>query len=456
MQMYKRIRILHSFAAGLLVVMVCCFAGCSKQPAKTESNHAEASSADAMLSSDSNAENSKLEENSTVSNLSSNDSASSDKQAQASSHKTSVPSSVSSKATSSKQEQKPQVKQYYTSTVGLWYTVWWDSEGQPYYDHHWTKETRTTPARFGRYATDDTEKLKWDLNYFKKIGIDYLILDDTNNHQADGGNIASHINACFKLANSLGTSGAPKLCIAGGNPLLHNQADLMESEMSIFKGYATKYSNTYFQWKGKPLFVNFVLPQYFKYTNANFTIRNACGHTSEAKSAAESGKYNLNEQGLYGWVFDYEFKGAEAYGVNPGWSRSHNGLEIGKAEINRENGDLYRRLWLRALKAKPEMIVIASWNDHAEETGIEAVILSEDIAGREAEKKNPYLYEQMTEGYLALKTGYVKGYYYKAENDSNIYQYTGSKLQKVSSVPEGGVLLWIPDDYYDWAGVARG
>ena len=107
------------------------------------------------------------------------------------------------------------------------------------------------------------------------------------------------------------------------------------------------------------------------------------------------------------------------------------------------------------MKAKPEMIVIASWNDHAEETGIEAVNLSENIAGREAEKKNPYLYEQMTEGYLALKTGYVKGYYYKAESDNNIYQYTGSKLQKVSSVPEGGVLLWIPDDYYDWAGVTR-
>ncbi|MDD6237040.1 MAG: hypothetical protein PUB00_06630, partial [Clostridiales bacterium] len=438
-------------------VMVCCFAGCNKQPANTESNSSGISSADAILSSDMNVENSKLEENSTVSNLSSNASVSSDKQAQASSHQAAAASSsVSSKVTSSSQEQKPQVRQYYTSAIGLWYTVWWDSEGQPYYDHHWTKETRTTPARFGRYATDDTKKLKWDFNYFKKIGIDYLILDDTNNHQADGGNIASHINACFKLANSLGTSGTPKLCIAGGNPLLHNQADLMESEMSIFKGYATKYSNIYFQWKGKPLFVNFVSPQYFKYTNANFTIRNACGHTSEAKTAAEAGKYNLNEQGLYGWVFDYEFKGAEAYGVNPGWSRSHNGLEIGKAEINRENGDLYRRLWLRALKAKPETIVIASWNDHAEETGIEAVNLSEDIAGREAEKKNPYLYEQMTEGYLALKTGYVKGYYYKAENDSNIYQYTGSKLQKVSSVPENGVLLWIPDDYYDWAGVARG
>ena len=454
--MYKRIGMLRSFAAVLLAATVCCFTGCKQQPEKASSKQLNAASDNMTLSSDISAENSKLEENSTVSNLSSNDSVSSGKQVQVSSNKTPVTSAAStSKAISSTQGQKPQVKQYYTSTIGMWYTVWWDKEGEPYYDHHWTKETRTTPARFGRYATDDTEKLTWDFNYFKKIGIDYLILDDTNNHQADGGNIASHINACFKTANSLGTSKVPQLCIAGGNPLLNNQMELMESEMSIFKGYATKYKNIFFQWKGKPLYVNFVLPQYFKYTNANFTVRNSCGHTSEAKSAAEAGKYNLKEQGLYGWVFDYEFKGAEAFGVNPGWSRSHNGLSSGAAEKNRENGDLYRRLWLRALKAKPEMIVIASWNDHAEETGIEAVNLSENIAGREAEKKNPYLYEQMTEGYLALKTGYVKGYYYKAESDNNIYQYTGSKLQKVSSVPEGGVLLWIPDDYYDWAGVTR-
>lgn len=69
--MYKRAGILHSFAAGLLAVMVCCFAGCNKQPANTESNSSGISSADAILSSDMNAENSKSEENSTVSNLSS-------------------------------------------------------------------------------------------------------------------------------------------------------------------------------------------------------------------------------------------------------------------------------------------------------------------------------------------------------------------------------------------------
>ena len=344
---------------------------------------------------------------------------------------------------------------YYDAAVGMWYTVWWDSEGQPYYEHHWVNETRSTPVRYGRYATDDTEKLRCDFSYFKRIGIDYLILDDTNDHQADGGNIASHINACFKTAAAMGRAAAPQLCIAGGSPLLNGSVERMDAELSIFAAYANRYKDTYFNWKGKPLFVDFVLPRLFGYKNDKFTVRNACGHTSEANAIAQAGKYNVKEQGLFGWVFDREFPGAEAYGVNPGWSRSHNGLQSGSPALSRENGDTYRRMWLRALKAKPETIVIASWNDHAEETGIEAVRLSETVEGREDEGKNPYLYEQMTEGYLALKTGYVDGFYYKAESDTQIYRYSGGRLQKVSSVPADGVLLWIPDDHYDWAGVKR-
>lgn len=44
-------------------------------------------------------------------------------------------------------------------------------------------------------------------------------------------------------------------------------------------------------------------------------------------------------------------------------------------------GEHYRRQWLEAVKRKPQTIVIASWNDHAEETGIEAVELLEPLTG---------------------------------------------------------------------------
>lgn len=59
------------------------------------------------------------------------------------------------------------------------------------------------PVKDGYYASDDPQKLWEDFSYFQRIGIDYLLLDDTNNHLADNGNIARHIDACFKTAEEM-------------------------------------------------------------------------------------------------------------------------------------------------------------------------------------------------------------------------------------------------------------
>ncbi len=344
---------------------------------------------------------------------------------------------------------------YYTSRVGMWYTVWWESESSnpAYYTHHWVKETRVEPVRFGRYATSDEAKLEYDFRMFNQWGIDYLILDDTNNHLADSGNIATNINKIFKAAKRLGEE-TPKLCFAGGQPLLQNDEEGMKKEMDIFYSYATKYPDQTYCWKNKPLFVNFTSPAFYSWRDEEdrFTIRPAGGHTSEGwKTREENG---LTETGMYGWVFDRQYDGSEVYGINPGFSRDHNDLASSSAPTSRENGDLYTKAWLQAVKNSPEMIVIASWNDHAEETGIEAVnIIGEVIEGREKESLNPFFYEQITQGYLALKTGYLEGFYYRAENDTVTYRYENGALKKVSSVPEMTAVIVVPDDYYSWSGV---
>jgi lipoprotein len=225
--------------------------------------------------------------------------------------------------------EKPK-KEYYSSAVGMWYTVWWDSKeaDAQYYEHHWLKETRVKPLKHGYYAADDPAKLQDDFTYFNRIGIDYLILDDTNNHMADGGNIASHINACFKKAKELGNK-APKLCFAGGSPLLGGNEEGMIGEMDIFYGYANMYKDNTFFWKGKPLFVNFNSPNNYGWQDpkGRFTMRPAAGHTSEGKGYIQ--KYGLDKIGMYGWVFDYQYNTSEVYGISPGWSRSHNGLSSG-------------------------------------------------------------------------------------------------------------------------------
>ncbi len=343
---------------------------------------------------------------------------------------------------------------YFTSKIGMWYCVWWDSQekNSKYYESHWLKETRVKPVKHGYYATDDVLKTEDDFKYFNTIGIDYLILDDTNGHFADEGNIASHIEACFKTAQNLGQDGSPELCFAGGGPLLSNNKSGMKSELDIFYSYATKkYKDNYFMWKDKPLVVFFIDPMNYGYTDDRFTIRLSSGHVSESIKVKE--QYNIQSNGLWGWVFDMQYKDSEVYGINPGWSRSHNGLHYGSEPKSRENGKRYVSMWLEAIKANPETIVIASWNDHAEETGIEAVNILIPIEGRENE--DPYFYQKVTEGYLALRKGYLENWYYRAENDTVTYQYRDGKLYKVNSVSEKDVVILLPDDYYSWSGVIK-
>ncbi len=364
--------------------------------------------------------------------------------------------SVTASPTTTTATEAPQVREYYSSAVGMWYCVWWDSEEKDafYFNHHWEKETRIKPVKFGYYATDDEAKLEYDFKMFKRWGIDYLILDDTNNHNADGGNIAQHIDACFMMARQLGEE-APKLNFAGGRPLIDGNVSGMQAELDIFAAYAAGYRDNTFFWKGKPLFVNFNIPKNYGYQDAEgrFTMRPAAGHVSEGW--AYQYKYGINETGMYGWVFDVQYEDSEIHGISPGFSRSHNGLGTTVPPISRENGDRYRNEWLAAVKRKPEMIVISSWNDHAEETGIEAVELLEPIEGRGEE--DPFFYEKITEGYLALKTGYLDGFCYRSESDPQMYRYdaASNKLVKTSGVDAHDPYIIVPDDYYDWAQVPR-
>lgn len=342
--------------------------------------------------------------------------------------------------------------QYYSSAIGMWYNVFYDSKKKDpfFFEHHWIKETRSKPVEDGYYAADDPDKLYKDFSYFKKIGIDYLILDDTNNHFADNGNIAEHIDACFKAAKDLGDR-APKICFAGGRPLIDGDEPRMQEEMNIFYDYYERYPQNTFIWKGKPLFVNFNYEFNYCWQDGKerFTMRPAAGGTFEGAHVAH--KRNLDKTGMYGWIFNYQYPSSEVYGVTPGFSRSHNDLGTILPAIPRKKGARYQREWLNAVRRKPEMIVISSWNDHSEETGIEAVHLLEAVEGRDSEEKNPFYYQQITEGYLALKTGLIDGFYYRPADEMAAYRYQDGRLIRFDA-GEWDPVIVLPEDYLDYVG----
>lgn len=56
--------------------------------------------------------------------------------------------------------------------------------------------------------------------------------------------------------------------------------------------------------------------------------------------------------------------------VMPGYTDAHLSREA-PMEHDRAGGDLYRRQWEHALAARPDTVLVYSWNEHFEETGIE-------------------------------------------------------------------------------------
>lgn len=115
-------------------------------------------------------------------------------------------------------------------------------------------------------------------------------------------------------------------------------------------------------------------------------------------------------------------------GVNPGYSKVHYGVD--GYYIPRENGKTYINMWLDAIKSNKEAIILCSYNIHPEETGWEAVKPIRKVENdNEDPYKDPFLYEKITEAYLALRYGFIEGFKYKEES-TDVYLYRQQKLEK--------------------------
>lgn len=333
----------------------------------------------------------------------------------------------------------PTLNEDFQPQIGIWYTVWWDDK--PPYDSHWDEWTRYTPI-IGEYSAGDPEVIRRHMEWIKAAGIDYVILDDTNGHFADGGNIAKNIDVIFDVVESMPEGTAPYLAVAIGGALWLQNSILdhrLEANI-IYNKYAHRPS--YYHWKGKPLLINYTTPDWFdRWDDDRFTVRHATGTVSHAGPQTP-------DTGLWGWVFDRHVPNSEVYGVMPGWGTAH--LGRGTTPIDRDDGKLYTQMWMDALSRNPEMIVIVSFNDHAEETGIEAVVPKSDDAPPWVDQygnPTPDLYEQITRGYASLKHGFLEGYAYRVEDSDQIYVYEDGHMVPVAAAPPRQPVIVLPRAY---------
>lgn len=341
---------------------------------------------------------------------------------------------------------------YYSSQVGTWFTVWWTAKGEKTFDH-WTRKdwTRVRPVDYGYYSSGDENYLASVLIRLNYIGIDFIALDDTNGHWNDHGLIAENMASVFNMADRLGAM-APKVAVCSGGPLREGDIEEQRRELdAYYDEYVKKHPDAYYNWKGKPLAVMYLAGSAGKrIEDDRFTIRYGTGLATWQNRTKNTEVFKT--QGNWAWVFDLQNPGSEVMGAQPGYNKAHQGSSM--KFVERRSGAHYIEQWLAAIKQNPECIIIPSYNDHAEETGWEATVpvrpaiasAAQDVPG-----EDPYIYEKITEGYLALRYGFIEGFYYRVENSEQVFVYKNGTLEKTEAPnPIKEPVIVLPEGYLNW------
>jgi len=246
--------------------------------------------------------------------------------------------------------------------LGCWYSVFWHEEGTLGYRHgisyeHWQDWVRLHPT-LGHYSSGDPKIINTYFDQMREIGVDFIILDDTNgiwidelNRTGDRPEIDLNVRAIFEVADKRGDI---KVAMAIGGALwMRQDLELHKKEVEyVWMNFANRPS--YFKFHDKPLLVVYAEKKY-SWSDDRFTVRWATGVATEEMN--------------WGWRFQYpQPVTKEVVGATPGWDTAHLGAPT--TPVDRENGELFRRMLKRAIDAKPEVILVTSWDDWAEETAI--------------------------------------------------------------------------------------
>lgn len=259
-------------------------------------------------------------------------------------------------------------------TVGLWSMMLWFNDG----DYKpWNQYVRYHPVD-GIYNSWDEKHVDSLIKNADSMGVDYLILDNTNGAFRHGGNFDKTIQIVLQRIKYHKSN--LKISIAiGWGVWREKNFQYLQDEIA----YIEKYFNDpqYFQVEDKPLLVLYINPEdslysiskdpkFKRYIDKNDTYGFRNYFSSYAVRYASGEDNWLNDTfGLYGWKFGPDKKYSSTLGVIPGWNRSHNEL-TGSTPTEREGSDFYIKSWEAAISKGPNNIVITSWDDFAEETFI--------------------------------------------------------------------------------------
>ncbi|CAN5156916.1 hypothetical protein BH11MYX1_BH11MYX1_01900 [soil metagenome] len=361
----------------------------------------------------------------------------------------------------------------YSSQVGAWYTNIWRKPGDtsaPGEAFLWSI-SRYRPS-LGFYDSNDPAVLANHLDEMKASGIDFLILDGTNGftttlavdtdlliHEELARPLVARVPIAFALGAKLWTAPSGSLTAVSAH---QHEVDRVYSDFATNATNQFKYDTalnaspsiepieaTYYRWESAPLLV--VYNAWGPSANGNTwdDPRMSVRHAGAIINPTAPTTAQFGALGWWGWVTEYpQLITDDEIGVTPGADNVHRGCAACTYHLDRETGFLLEREWLRAIKANPKAIVIASWNDFVDETAIEP---ASPVAGSGAPTyvdsygtEVPDWYLQIVSAYSNLRVGLMPDRVYRDEDDATMYRVTDGALVVETTKPHGQPVIPLP------------
>lgn len=332
-------------------------------------------------------------------------------------------------------------------------------------------DIRYEPVIGGHYDSKNTDVIKEHLKMLTEAGVDFLLFDLTNNVETpfifDRAKVVSNEikkwneegNPTIKFAVAIGGIQFKKL----GLGEIPNRA---EAEAEFV--YTNFVNDHYYKLDGKPLLVMYGSDEQIsewkdsnnKPYTSNFTMHYAPGLITESSST--------DHAPYFGWTFpNGSIANDDIMTVMPGWNNHVDGFEFYYTNrkldtLNNESSYFYyEKGWKRVLSNNPNMVIIASFNEYAEENAVAPAYTNEYTW--EEQWPSPDFYWDKTKQYICdylemtysippflsevkaissseisltwTKTGPAEGYdiYRKGPNDDE-YQKIGSNITNTSYI----------------------
>ena len=305
----------------------------------------------------------------------------------------------------------PQPNGERTTDIGIWYSTWYAKKAENSPDNKintWTAwnipfKPLLPDGRYETYDSLDEEVTLFHLKMMSEAQIDFIIMDQTNNIDVDGGYINQRslsVAKTIKKYNDDPSHRPVKYCSAIGGIQWSQDAATIENEaMLLWNRYcAQDYGGEDYHYMidGKPVMVVYgdgAKDKWDAYT----------GDKTYASKFSIRWADNASRPGYWGWAFDKGTKEHwETMVVMPGWNNMK-----GATPVPRRYGETYKKSWDVVLNAetKPRILVINSFIVYAERTAVvpadssTAVPVSDRWLNEEYEVDNT-MYWEMTVEYI--------------------------------------------------------